>query len=193
MVKGVEHSIHNQRTPERQRSMLNSQPAFEDIQFEEIYVEHFELLVGVAVQKFGIAESEAETLAHEVFLTYLKRREMIRDLRPWLVGAICHACRYYWRTHQRVPPEQADAIDLDRADPSSARILDSLPDQLAAREALECLSPRCQEILRLRYFDGCSIIEVAERLGVNPKYAQKMISKCLRRAEKRYGAKGKVQ
>jgi RNA polymerase sigma factor (sigma-70 family) len=171
-------------------TMLNSQPAFDEERFEEIYLEHFELLVGVAVQKFGIPESEAETLAHEVFLSYLKRGETVRELRPWLIGAVCHASRYYWRTHRRVPPADAEAMEVDRPDPSSTRILDSLPDQLAAREALECLSPQCQQILRLRYFDGCSIIEVAEHLGIKPKYAQKLITKCLRRAEKQYGAKG---
>ncbi|HWS72691.1 MAG TPA: sigma-70 family RNA polymerase sigma factor, partial [Thermoanaerobaculia bacterium] len=90
------------------------------------------------------------------------------------------------------PPAELEAMEVDRVDPSSTRILDSLPDQLAAREALECLSPRCQEILKLRYFDGCSIIEVAEHLGVKPKYAQKLITKCLRRAEKQYGAKGRT-
>lgn len=172
--------------------MLNSRPSFDEEHFEEIYLEHFELLVSVAVQKFGIAESEAETLAHEVFLSYLKRGETIRELRPWFVGAICHASRYYWRTHRRVLPADLEGIEEEHADPSSSRILDSLPDQLAAREALECLSPRCQEILRLRYFEGCSVIEIAEHLGVKPKYAQKLISKCLRRAEQRYGAKGRT-
>lgn len=80
---------------------------------------------------------------------------------------------------------------FDRIDPASTRILDSLPDQLAAREALERLSPRYREILRLRYFEGCSINELAALLGVKPKYAQKLVMKCLRSAERTYSAKGK--
>ena len=39
------------------------------------------------------------------------------------------------------------------------------------------LRPRDQEILKMRYFEGWSIIEMGERLGVKPKYAQKLLTK----------------
>jgi RNA polymerase sigma factor (sigma-70 family) len=81
-------------------------------------------------------------------------------------------------------------IELDRVDPASLHILDSLTNQIAAREALECLPPRYQQILHLRYFEGCSVAEVAARMGVKPKSAQKLITKALRRAERLYGEKG---
>ena len=42
----------------------------------------------------------------------------------------------------------------------------------------------------MRYFEGCTVAEVASRLGVKTKYAQKLITKCLRRAERLYGGKG---
>jgi len=161
----------------------------DDERFAEIYEEHFKLLVAIAVQKFRVPDSEAETLAHEVFLTYLRKAQSILDLRAWLIGAICHASRHYWRLNGRLVAV-ANAADLDRIDPASTRILDSLPDQLAAREALECLSPRCQEVLRLRYFEGCTIPEMAARLGVKTKYAAKLVTKCLRRAERTFDEKG---
>jgi len=147
--------------------MLTTQPApssHDEERFEAIYAEHFEFLVGVAVQKFHIHESEAETLVHEVFLSYLKKHESVRELRPWLIGAICHASRHYWRLNRRMTPSDPQE-EMGRIDPASTRILDSLPDQLAARQALECLSPRCQRVLYLRYFEGCSILELAERMG----------------------------
>ncbi len=159
--------------------------------FEAIYEEYFDLLVGLAVRKFHVPPTEAETLAHEVFLSFLRRSQEILNLQGWLIGAICHACRYYWRRNGRNIAEVESQEPLDRVDPASTRIVDSLPDQLAAREALERLSPRYREILRLRYFEGCSINELAARLGVKPKYAQKLVMKCLRSAEKTYSAKGK--
>lgn len=167
------------------------QPALDDSRFEAVYEEHFDFLVAVARRKFRVPETEAETLAHEVFLTYLRKADTIRDLRAWMVGAICHASRYYWRSNGRAMPMAEMAMDVEPADPASIRILDSLPDQLAAREALACLAPRWQEVLRLRYFEGCSVSEVAERLGLKARYTQKLIAKCLRRAEQRYAAKGK--
>lgn len=161
-------------------------------QFEVVYAGYFDLLVQIAIHKFRVPDSEAETLAHDVLISYLRKSHDVIELRPWLVGAICHASRHYWRLNSRTVPTDAET-DLDRADPASVRILDSLPDQLAAREALECLNERCREILSMRYFEGCTVIEIAERLGIKPKYAQKLIAKCLRRAETLYGEKGKMQ
>jgi RNA polymerase sigma-70 factor (ECF subfamily) len=170
--------------------MNGSAPEFDEQRFEALYDEHFGLLVGIAVQKFRVPETDAETLAHEVFLSYLKNPASVRELRSWLVGAICHASRYYWRTNARLLPE--DAIEeLERIDPATVNILDSLPNQLAAREALSALSPRYQEILRLRFFEGLTVPELAQRLGVKKKYAAKLLSKCLRRAETLYVRKGR--
>jgi RNA polymerase sigma factor (sigma-70 family) len=172
-------------------SVLNSDatvPRVDESQFEALYMEQSDFLYSVAVKKFRVPESEAETLVHEVFLGYLKHAHEIRELHGWLLGAICNASRYYWRSHDRtgVVGEQ-----FDRIDPKSENILASLPDQLAAHEALACLTPRCQNVLRLRYFDGCSIAEIATSLGLTAKYTQKLVTKCLRRAERMYKAKEK--
>ena len=164
----------------------------DDRHFEAIYERYFDLLVQISVYKFRIPDSEGETLAHDVLISYLRRAGDILDVRSWLIGAICYASRHYWRLNARTVGEEAD-IELDRVDPASLRILDSLPDQIAAREALECLSPRCREILEMRYFEGCTVTEIAERIGVKPKYAQKLITKCLRRAERAYGEKGRLR
>ena len=79
---------------------------------------------------------------------------------------------------------------FEREDPSSHDIRNDLPDALTARAVLDSLPPRYRTILRLRYYDGCSIAEIAESLGVKPKYAQKLVSKCIKKAEKTYLSKG---
>jgi RNA polymerase sigma factor (sigma-70 family) len=167
-----------------------SSPRPDDRQFEAVYEQYFDLLVQISAYKFRVPETEAETLVHDVLISYLRKADTVVEIRRWLVGAICHASRHYWRLNARNVPADAE-MELDRADPSSLRILDSLPDQLAAREALECLTPRCRSILHMRYFEGCTINEVAARLGVKPKSAQKLIANCLRRAERLYGGKGR--
>lgn len=158
-------------------------------QFEATYEKYFPLLTQVAVFKFQVPDTEAETLVHDVLLSYLRKGATVIDLRPWLIGAICHASRHYWRLNGRIIGADPEA-QLDRVDPSTVHILDSLPDQIAAREALECLSPRCQQILHMRYFEGCTIPEIAKRLGVKSKYASKLVTKCLRRAEKMFAEEG---
>lgn len=160
-----------------------------DHEFEAVYEQYFDLLAQIAVVKFHVPDCEAETLVHDVLLGYLLKSGDIVDLRRWLVGAICHASRHYWRLNGRTI--SCDSSTRDRADPSSLRILDTLPDQIAVREALACLRPRYREILQMRYFEGCTVAEVAMRLGVKAKYAQKLITKCLRRAEILYSRKGR--
>lgn len=162
-----------------------------NVDVEEVYVTHYDFLVSVAVRKFHVPESEAQTLAHDVFVSYIRHSDEVRDVHSWLLGAICHTCRYYWRQTGR----GGEAVEIDttfeREDPASSDIHDALPDRIAARAALETLPPRYREVLRLRFYDGCSINEIADRLGVKPKYAQKLVTKSLRRADKNYFAKGK--
>lgn len=169
---------------------LPTRARVEEDHFEAIYLQYFDLLVQIAAVKFQVPESEAETLAHDVLLGYLLRADDVVALRRWLIGAICHASRHYWRLNGRTITADAE-IERDRADPASLRILDSLPDQLAAREALECLAPRCRAVLHMRYFEGCTVAEVAGRLGVKTRRAEKLIARCLRNAERLYGEKGK--
>lgn len=167
-------------------------PSLDERQFEAIYEQYFGLLVQISSFKFRVPESDAEALVHDVLMSYLRRSATVLELRSWLIGAICYASRHYWRLNGRTVPAD-DEADAKRADPASLHIVDSLTNQLAAREALECLTPRCQAMLQMRYFEGCTIAEVASRIGVKPKSAQKMITKCLRRAERLYSEKGRVR
>ena len=76
---------------------------------------------------------------------------------------------------------------IEKPDPRFARITDSLPDGIAAREAFGCLTSRCQLALRLHYLDGYSIPEIAAQLHITPAYAKKLVARCLRQARERYG------
>ena len=157
-----------------------------ELAFDRLYEDNLSLLVAIAMRKFQVPEVDAEGLAHEVFYSYLKRKDEIRNLHAWLIGAICHACRYFWRQNGRRTEQLDQGMAMLRPDPASAGILDRLPAQIAARDALEALPPRYKEILRLRYFEGYSIREIADSLGVTVKYTQKLVVKCLRRAEQTF-------
>lgn len=165
------------------RAETDPPPDSDEEEFVQVYEANFGLLVSLAVRKFQVPFGDAEGLAHEVFLSYLKRRKEIRELHKWLIGAICHASRHYWRKHDRNIDQLDEESALLQADPLSAHVVDWLTARIAAGEALAVLSPRYQHILRLRYYEGYSIPEIAEELGVTAKYAQKLVGKILRRAE----------
>lgn len=160
-------------------------PGFVDrgIDFDAVYDEHVPLMIGLAVERYGLAEPDAQTLAHEVFLAYFLKAEEVRDVRAWLVGGICNASRQFLRKHGR---DVALPDDLKKtADPRQAP--ESLPDQIAAREAYACCTARCQLALRLRYLEGYTIAEIAAELKTTPKYAQNLVSRCLQQARDRSG------
>lgn len=167
------------------QELSQPQPRIDAARFEALYLEYFDLLANIAAYKFRVPDSEAETLVHDVLLGILRSEGGIRDMRSYLVGAICHASRHYWRLNGRTVPAESD-VELDKVDPASVHIVDSLPTQLAAREALERLSPRYQTILYMRFFLGYTVPEIAQKLGLKPKYTRKLVDKCLRRAELLY-------
>jgi len=157
-------------------------PRIDEKEFVQIYEANFGLLVSLAVRKFQVPFGDAEGLANDVFVSYLKHRNEIRELHGWLIGAICNASRHYWRKHNRDIDQLDDETSSIHVDPVSAHVVDWLTARIAAGEALAVLSARHQHILRLRYYEGYSIPEIAEELGTTAKYAQKLVMKILRRA-----------
>jgi RNA polymerase sigma factor (sigma-70 family) len=157
--------------------------------FEALYEEHLPLMVGIAVGRFGISETDAETLAHEVFLDFILKAHRVTSVRAWLVASICNASRHYGRVRTR-SEALPDSIG-EKADPHLTRVIDMWPDQLAAREAIACTTARCQLVLRLRYFEEYSIPEIARELNISEKYAAKLVSECLHQAKRRYEKQGR--
>jgi RNA polymerase sigma factor (sigma-70 family) len=149
-----------------------------------IYDAHYRLLVGTAVEHYHISETEAQTLAHDVFLAFITKANEIMDARAWLVSAICNASKYYVRVRARYVPLSVEIGE--RPDPRLSRVQDFLPEQLTARQIMACLIPRCQFALHLRYMEGYTFPEIAVELRTTPKYAQKLVGKCLRRAHACY-------
>jgi len=158
-----------------------------DAAFEEIYTKHYDFLISIAVRKFGVPAVDADALVQEVFLNYLRRERAVEDVHAWLLGAICHVSRYYWREHGAGEAVGMEEL-FEHAAPGSQGVRDDLPNHLTLHAMLDSLPPRYREILKLRYYDGYSIAEIAQKLGVKPVYAAKLVSKCLKKVEKTYQA-----
>ena len=152
--------------------------------FGAIYEQNYNLLVRTAIKNYHISELDAEALAHEVFLSYFLKAAEVNNLRAWLVSAVCNAAKAFLRKRARYVPLPEESLEIP--DPNLSHVGDTLPDQIAGREAFECVTARCQIALRLRYLEGYSVPEVAAELNTSQKYAQKLISRCLQQARRRY-------
>lgn len=162
-------------------------PTSQGIDFESIYDQYVPMLIGMAVARFHISESDAQALAHEIFLAYFLKADDVRDVRAWLVGAMCNASRQFLKKRMREAPLPDEIVE----EPDPRREDVTLPNQIAAREAIRCVTARCQLALRLRYIEGYTIQELAAELKTTPRYAQNLVSRCLQQARDRCGVKGK--
>lgn len=146
---------------------MRGSPVFE--QWEDTYLAHYGLLCRVASCKFGVPSDQAQAIAQDVFIEYMHSAAMIQDARAWLVAATCNASRNYWRSESRLEPLAEAQL---RYDPDGVTAIEQ---RAMTSHALTRLKGRCRDAVRLRYLEGCSMKEVATRLGTTPGYAEKLV------------------
>jgi len=153
-------------------------------EIEVLYVEHRTLLLFIASRKFHIADGEAENLIQDVFLSFLQTCTRIDNVRSWLVAAMCNASRHFWRAQGRtesLPDDYANACD-----PKTWGTAEEHAMRLTMSKVVGYMQPKCRETLRLHYFEGRSANDIAKELETTPRYAEKLIHNCLRRAREIY-------
>ena len=151
------------------------EPASERPDVAALYAQYRPLLLRIARRRFNVAAEDAEELVHDVFVSFLRHWEVVRDVRRWLIGAICHACRHRARKAARLV-EQFDLAAHDISSPPS-HVDSSVANQLVAS-----LSPSEQAILRLRYTEGFTAAEIGVLLGCSTGAADKRLRRALEHA-----------
>jgi RNA polymerase sigma factor (sigma-70 family) len=151
---------------------------------EDAYAEHAQRLRDIAEKKFNIPPLDAAGVVNEVFTSYMIRRESIRDTRQWLVGAVCHASRAYWRAAARTSPLPDDVGDYEH--PDSPGLEGRIVNRVTMASALNQIGPKCRETLRLYYAEGYSAAEIAAHLGTTSGYAMQLLHTCRKRVRKAY-------
>ena len=151
---------------------------------EDAYKDHADLLRLIAETKFNIPTPDAQSIVNEIFTAYLLRREAIRSPRKWLIGAVCHASRAYWRDVARTTPLPPDASNY--IDPASPGLEGRIVDRVTMAQALMKLGPKCRETLRMYYAEGYSAAEIAARYGTSSGYVMQMLHHCRKHARTAY-------
>jgi RNA polymerase sigma factor (sigma-70 family) len=170
------------REPQRATSPPPATPAPSDGThgFEEVYLLYAARLRKIAVRNFGIPISEAETLVHDVFATYIMQAASVRAVERYLVGAICNASRHYLRRS-----DAADALFCGEtpcaATPSDA-LLDEVARKLLLGRLLRGVGCRCRDLLHRYYVNGETTKAIAEALDSTPGTVLVYLHKCRKRA-----------
>jgi RNA polymerase sigma-70 factor, ECF subfamily len=138
------------------------------VDFRTLFQQQFSYVWSV-LRRLGVRESDAEDLAHEVFLIVFKKLseyEPSRPLRPWLFAfAFRVASDHRRRAHHRREVRDADANPIDPAPRPDAQAAASEDRSLLA-EALAELDLERRAVLVMHEWDGESIPDVARALEI---------------------------
>lgn len=130
---------------------------------------------------YQIPPEDAEDILQEALLATVLKWERIRSPEAWLVVTLRNRCLIYWRRRRgslcaAVDDAVLELLSQPEEAPQERQHLRWDLDHL-----LENLPSRHQDLLRLRYLQGHSPSEVAERLGYRQSSVRKLASRCLAR------------
>lgn len=152
---------------------------------EDAYRHHAALLREIAEHKFNIPPPDAESIVNDVFTSFMLRRDSVRSPRKWLIGAVCHASRAYWRIAARTSQLSPDE---DYIDPRLDDLEGTIVDRVTMSAALAQLGPKCRETLRMYYAEGYSAAEIAAHFGTTSGYVMQLLHSCRKRVRRAYDA-----
>jgi len=156
-------------------------------QFNAVYMTYTPILRRIAIRKFGIPPKDADDLVQDVFATYLAQRAGVREVHPYLIGAICNASRQYRRRDEASPfsprPEHREC----GATPDD-EVIDGVIRTLVLRTTLSRLGESCRETLEQFYLLGETTGAIAERRQTTTNYICRLLNYCRNRARSIYAA-----
>jgi len=168
------------------RSVTDPSPPTNAGEFEALYIEYGVLLRAIAIRRYNIPPDDAEALVHDIFTAYLQRREYVRELKGWLIGAIANASKDYLRRRKREEPLLPEHDQ--KPDQAAGEKAERWMMNLAVAAVVARLGEKCRETLRGYYFHDESKESIAEQLATSPGYVLQFLVSCRRRVREIYDA-----
>jgi len=151
--------------------------------FDAVYGTYRPLLRKIAIRKFGIPVQAVDDLVHDVFATYLANPSNVRDLHPYLIGAICNASRQYRRRDDASP---ISSEGLDWSGPPEEELVEGVVRNLVISTTLSRLGVKCRETLQRFYLYGESALSIATSRDTSANYIFRLLNYCRNRARSIY-------
>lgn len=148
--------------------------------FQALYERHKGRVLGFLGTRLGSRE-EAEEVFQEVFLKLHAHRTRYREDVPfvaWLFTIARNAAIDHIR--KKGTQEKHVRLDLDQVNAAP----DERTEEVSIAEAvseLSSLSAAQRQVLELRFDDGLSFADIAERIEATPANARKMVSRALQK------------
>lgn len=134
--------------------------------------------------------AEAEEVVQEAARRALARRSAYdseRRVVPWLAGFVAVVCKERARGRGVDTPVDGHALE-DLAVDLSRSAEETLADRLDSREILDRLPAGDQDLLRWRFFEDISALEIGRRLGISEAAARVRLFRVLARLKSEMAA-----
>jgi|HubBroStandDraft_5_1064220.scaffolds.fasta_scaffold33434_3 RNA polymerase sigma factor (sigma-70 family) len=124
--------------------------------------------------KYGFCRDEAADIFQDVCLKIFSDLHAVREpnaLRKWIMQVTSHQC-FYWRLKRSkyvLADDEDDQTPEARIDAGSLELLERAEEDQMIREAMASLSPRCNLLMRMLFFEEPSrpYREIATSLGIS--------------------------
>jgi RNA polymerase sigma factor (sigma-70 family) len=136
-----------------------SEPA---IDFEKLHGDLRRLMHSIPRRRYGLTHEDAEEVVQQAWLLFLENREVIRKVRPWLMGTVANLCKHQlgktWRHRETVLDDQTLAEI-----PAVAAGTDVA---IALGQAMSVLDDQSRDLCRLIAIEGYAYDEVSARMNL---------------------------
>ena len=155
-----------------------------------VLIDKYKRLIYSIPVKYRFSQDEATDVFQAVCLELLSELPKLRKpeaLPKWIMQVTGHKC--FHRKRDRLRTEVTDPSDtaFERPDaPRAEAILREAEDEQKLRKAIDALPPRCQELVRMLFFEEPArpYNEVARALGIATGSIGFIRQRCLERLRK---------
>ncbi|WP_079054228.1 RNA polymerase sigma factor [Streptomyces graminilatus] len=136
-----------------------------DNEIIDLYREHSPVMLGWLIRR-KIPRPVAEEIVNDVFVAVRRRWPYIREGSPvsYAYKIAKNECATWWSKNKKEENNRHFGEIDEIADHDK---INELITHIALAEAIKDLSPREQQVIRLRFFKRLSVRETAEAMGVS--------------------------
>lgn len=143
----------------------------------------------------GLSHDDASDVYQTVcadLVTELSRLKKPGALPAWLIQVTLRKCFRRSRELQRFTDDEPEDLEAPPDGAFPQKLLEELEQEKAVRDALAQLTPRCQRLIRMLFFETpCRpYAEVARQLGLAPGSIGFIRGRCLEKMRKRLAQRG---
>jgi RNA polymerase sigma factor (sigma-70 family) len=147
--------------------------------------------------KYGFSRDEAADIFQEVCMNLLSDLKNVREpkaLPKWIIMVTSHKCYHAKAKSQRLVSSDSEKSPVDSIEvpPVGDKLVEEAETEQRIREAVAAMSPRCQQLVQMLFFEEPSrpYKAIANSLGISTGSIGFMRQQCLDRLRTRL--KGKL-